>query len=222
MANNGQACEAGTRLLVPASRRGEIVARLVERASTLKVGDPLDPATNVGPIASQVQRDRIFDYFRIAAEEGATPVLGGRAPRGEQFDKGYWVEPTIFVDVTNEMRIAREEVFGPVLTVLTYDSVDEAIKIANDTNYGLAAGVWGSEERALEVARALQSGMVWVNDWHVIHPAYPFGGYKESGLGREGGPDALDEYTEQKFISLDRSGGIENKAFAIVIDPVAG
>ncbi|MFF4024868.1 MULTISPECIES: aldehyde dehydrogenase family protein [Nocardia] len=222
MANNGQACEAGTRLLVPASRYDEVVARLVERASTLKLGNPLDPATHVGPIASQVQRDRILDYFTIAAEEGATVALGGRAPSGPEFAKGYWVEPTIFVGVTNDMRIAREEVFGPVLTVLSYESVDEAIKIANDTNYGLSAGVWGSEERALEVARQLDAGMVWVNDWHVIHPAYPFGGYKESGLGREGGPDALDEYTEQKFISLDRSGGIENKAFAIVIDPVAG
>ncbi|MGW0356772.1 aldehyde dehydrogenase family protein [Nocardia nova] len=221
MANNGQACEAGTRLLVPASRYDEVVSRLVERASTLKVGDPLDPATHIGPIASRVQRDRIVDYFKIAAEEGATVALGGRVPSGPGFDKGYWVEPTIFVGVTNDMRIAREEVFGPVLTVLAYDSVDEAIKIANDTNYGLSAGVWGSEERALEVARQLDAGMVWVNDWHVIHPAYPFGGYKESGLGREGGPDALDEYTEQKFISLDRSGGIENKAFAIVIDPVA-
>ncbi|OXR43143.1 putative aldehyde dehydrogenase AldA [Nocardia cerradoensis] len=221
MANNGQACEAGTRLLVPASRYDEVVSRLVERASTLRLGDPLDPATHVGPIASRVQRDRIVEYFEIAAEEGATTALGGRVPSGPQFDKGYWVEPTIFVDVTNDMRIAREEVFGPVLTVLSYDSVDEAIKIANDTNYGLSAGVWGSEERALEVARQLDAGMVWVNDWHVIHPAYPFGGYKESGLGREGGPDALDEYTEQKFISLDRSGGIENKAFAIVIDPVA-
>jgi acyl-CoA reductase-like NAD-dependent aldehyde dehydrogenase len=222
MANNGQACEAGTRLLVPASKRDEIVRRLVERAATLKVGNPLDPATNIGPIASQVQRDRILDYFRIAEQEGATAVVGGGVPSGPEFDKGYWVEPTIFVDVTSDMRIVREEVFGPVLTVLTYDSVDEAIKLANDTNYGLSAGVWGSEERAVEVARQLEAGMVWVNDWHVIHPAYPFGGYKESGLGREGGPDALDEYTEQKFISLDRSGGIENKAFAIVIDPVAG
>lgn len=219
MANNGQACEAGTRLLVPAAIRDEVVERLVARGSTLVLGDPLQPTTHVGPIVSPVQRDRILDYFRIAAEEGATAVLGGRAPEGEEFERGFWIEPTIFTGVTNDMRIAREEVFGPVLTVLTYDSVDEAVKIANDTSYGLSAGVWGSEERAVDVARRLDAGMVWVNDWHVIHPAYPFGGYKESGLGREGGPDALDEYTEQKFISLDRSGGIENKAFAIVIDP---
>jgi acyl-CoA reductase-like NAD-dependent aldehyde dehydrogenase len=220
MANNGEACEAGTRLLIPASRRDEIVGKLVDRAATLKLGDPLAPTTHVGPIITASQRDRILDYFRIATEEGATVALGGRIPSGPEFEKGYWIEPTIFVDVTSDMRIARDEVFGPVLAVLTYDSVDEAVKIANDTNYGLSAGVWGSEDRALEVAKRLDAGMVWVNNWHVIHPAYPFGGYKESGLGREGGPHSIDEYVEEKFISLDRSGGIENKAFAIVIDPV--
>jgi acyl-CoA reductase-like NAD-dependent aldehyde dehydrogenase len=219
MANNGEACEAGTRLLIPAGRRDEIISKLVDRAATLKLGDPLAATTHVGPIISAKQRDRILDYFRIAADEGATLALGGRAPSGPEFEKGYWIEPTIFVDVTSDMSIARDEVFGPVLVVLTYDSDDEAIKIANDTNYGLSAGVWGSEERAVAVARRLDAGMVWVNNWHVIHPAYPFGGFKESGLGREGGPDSIDEYVEEKFISLDRSGGIENKAFAIVIDP---
>jgi len=222
MANNGEACEAGTRLLVPASRKDEIVGKLVARAATLKLGNPLEPTTHVGPIISATQRDRILDYFRIAAEEGATVAIGGRAPSGPEFDKGYWVEPTIFVDVTNDMRVAREEVFGPVLVVLTYDSDDEAVAIANDTKYGLSAGVWGSDERALGIARRLESGSVWINNWHIIHPAYPFGGYKESGLGREGGPHAIDEYTEAKFIALDRSGGIENKAFAIVIDPAVG
>ncbi|MBJ7337569.1 aldehyde dehydrogenase family protein [Mycolicibacterium sp.] len=219
MANNGEACEAGTRLLIPATRRDEIVAKLVERASTLRLGDPLEPTTHVGPIISAHQRDRILDYFRIAAEEGATAAVGGGSPSGQGFEKGFWIEPTIFVDVTNDMRVAREEVFGPVLVVLTYDSVDEAVAIANDTVYGLSAGVWGGEARAVEVARRLDAGMVWVNNWHVIHPAYPFGGFKQSGLGREGGPDAIDEYVEEKFISIDRSGGIENKAFALVIDP---
>jgi len=222
MANNGEACEAGTRLLIPASRRDEIVDKLVARASTLRVGDPLDPATHIGPIISATQRDRILNYFRIAAQEGATAALGGKVPSGPQFEKGYWIEPTVYLDVTNDMRIAREEVFGPVLVVMTYDTDDEAVAIANDTNYGLSAGVWGSEERATALARRLEAGMVWVNNWHVIHPAYPFGGYKESGLGREGGPNAIDEYVEEKFIAVDRSGGIENKAFAIVIDPAAG
>lgn len=220
LANNGQACEAGTRLLIPSSNRDEIVSRLVERARTLKVGDPLDPATGVGPIISKVQHQRILDYFAIAETEGAKAVIGGGVPTGPGFDKGYWIEPTIFVGVTNDARIAREEVFGPVLVVLTYDSVEEAIKIANDTDYGLSAGVWGDEEQAIEIARELDAGMVWINDWHVIHPAYPFGGFKQSGLGREGGPHALDEYTEAKFISLNRSPGPEARAFAIVIDPV--
>ncbi|WP_368680185.1 aldehyde dehydrogenase family protein (plasmid) [Rhodococcus opacus] len=219
LANNGQACEAGTRLLIPSSNRDEIISRLVERARTLKVGDPLDPATGVGPIISKVQHQRILDYFAIAETEGAKAVIGGGVPTGPGFDKGYWIEPTIFVGVTNDARIAREEVFGPVLVVLTYDSVDEAIKIANDTDYGLSAGVWGDEEQAIEIARELDAGMVWINDWHVIHPAYPFGGFKQSGLGREGGPHALDEYTEAKFISLNRSPGPEARAFAIVIDP---
>lgn len=219
MANNGEACEAGTRLLIPTARRDEIVDKLVARASTLKVGNPLDPSTNVGPIISAIQRDRILDYFKAAADEGAQVAIGGSVPTGPGFEKGYWIEPTIFVDVTNDMRVAREEVFGPVLVVLTYNSVDEAVKIANDTNYGLSAGVWGGDEEASKVARQLAAGMVWINNWHIIHPAYPFGGYKESGLGREGGPDAIDEYVEEKFIAIDRSGGIENKAFAIVIDP---
>lgn len=219
LANNGQACEAGTRLLIPSSNRDEIVSRLVERARTLKIGDPLDPATGVGPIISKVQHQRILDYFAIAETEGAKAVIGGGVPTGPGFEKGYWIEPTIFVGVTNDARIAREEVFGPVLVVLTYDSVEEAIKIANDTDYGLSAGVWGDEEQAIEIARELDAGMVWINDWHVIHPAYPFGGFKQSGLGREGGPHALDEYTEAKFISLNRSPGPEARAFAIVIDP---
>ncbi len=218
MANNGQACEAGTRLLVPNSIREEFVAKLTERARTLALGDPLDPATDVGPVITREQQQRILAYLDGARAQGATAVVGGGAPSGPQFQAGNWIEPTIFTDVTNDMTIAREEVFGPVLVVLAYDTVDEAVAIANDTSYGLSAGVWGrDEQRALDVARRLEAGMVYVNDWHVINPAYPFGGYKQSGLGREGGPDALDEYTEQKYISIDRAGPIQNRAFALVI-----
>ncbi|EIV92516.1 aldehyde dehydrogenase [Frankia sp. QA3] len=219
LANNGQACEAGTRLLVPGVLKDEFVSRLVERAKTLRLGDPLDPATDVGPVISAGQRDRILAYLESARQDGATIALGGGVPQGPGFETGNWVEPTVVTDVTNDARIAREEVFGPVLTVLTYDSVDEAVAIANDTDYGLSAGVWGrDEQRALAVARRLDAGMVYVNDWHVIHPAYPFGGFKQSGLGREGGPDALDAYTEQKFISLARSGGLADRAtFALVL-----
>jgi aldehyde dehydrogenase (NAD+) len=218
MANNGQACEAGTRLLVPTSIKDAFLAKLTERARTLTLGDPLDPTTDVGPVITKQQQQRILDYLLGAKAEGATAVVGGGAPEGPQFETGNWIEPTVFIDVTNDMTIAREEVFGPVLTVLTYDTIDEAVAIANDTSYGLSAGVWGrDEQRALDVARRLEAGMVYVNDWHVINPNYPFGGYKQSGLGREGGPHALDEYTEQKYITIDRAGPIENRAFALVV-----
>lgn len=218
MANNGQACEAGTRLLVPSSRKDEIVDRLVARVRTMTIGDPLDLATDVGPLITAEQRDKVLAHIQNAQDQGAKVAVGGSAPEGEQYANGNFVEPTIVVDVTNDMAIARQEVFGPVLSVLSYDTVEEALAIANDTDYGLSAGVWGQdEEKVLDVARRLEAGMVFVNDWHVLHPAYPFGGYKQSGLGREGGPDALDEYTEQKYISVDRSGGVENKAYALVL-----
>jgi aldehyde dehydrogenase (NAD+) len=218
LANNGQACEAGTRLLVPKSLEDEFVGKLLERAKTLTLGDPLDPATDVGPVITKSQQQRILAFLDGARSEGATIALGGGVPAGGSFDTGNWVEPTIVTDVTNDMTIAREEVFGPVLAVLAYDTIEDAIAMANDTDYGLSAGVWGrDEERAVDVARRLDAGMVYVNDWHVINPHYPFGGFKESGLGREGGPDALDEYTEQKYISIDRAGGIENRAFALVV-----
>jgi aldehyde dehydrogenase (NAD+) len=218
MANNGQACEAGTRLLVPVLQRDEIVSRLVARIGTMRMGDPTELATDIGPVITAEQRDRVLERIQEAQTAGAKVAIGGGAPAGEEFAHGNWVEPTVLVDVTNDMAIAREEVFGPVLTVLTYETVAEAIAIANDTDYGLSAGVWGADEaRTLDVARQLEAGMVYINDWHVIHPMYPFGGYKQSGLGREGGPDALDEYTEQKFISIDRSGGVENKAYALVL-----
>lgn len=218
MANNGQACEAGTRLLVPASRRDEVVDRLVARVGTMTVGDPMEMTTDIGPLITAQQRDRVLEFIALAESEGAKVAAGGSAPEGSEFAHGNFVQPTVVVDVTNDMRIAREEVFGPVLSVLTYDTVEEAVAIANDTDYGLSAGVWGTDEaKVLDVARQLEAGMVFVNDWHVLHPAYPFGGYKQSGLGREGGPHALDEYTEQKYISVDRSGGVENKAYALVL-----
>jgi acyl-CoA reductase-like NAD-dependent aldehyde dehydrogenase len=214
----GQACESGTRLLLPSSIHDEFIERLVARLCTLKVGDPLDPATDVGPLINAAQRDRVLDYIASGRAEGATVAHGGGRPTGPGFDKGFWVEPTLFTDVTNDMRIAREEIFGPVLSVIRYDSVDDAIKIANDSEYGLSAGVWSRDnERALDVAKQLEAGSVWINDWHVISPLYPFGGYKQSGAGRELGPHALDEYTEEKFISIDLTGRVHNRAFGLVL-----
>src|SRR5215211_2970981 len=212
---SGQACESGTRVLLPDALHDEFVERMVARASNIVIGDPADFATDIGPVISAEQRDRILGYIEQGKREGATVALGGRTP---DRDKGYWVQPTIFTGVTNDMTIAREEIFGPVISVIKYGSVEEAIRIANDTEYGLSAGVWSADnERALEVAERLEAGTVWVNDWHMVSCEYPFGGYKQSGLGRELGPNALDEYTEAKFIHLDLSGRRDRRVYDMIV-----
>jgi acyl-CoA reductase-like NAD-dependent aldehyde dehydrogenase len=139
-------------------------------------------------------------------------------PNSPEFETGYWVPPAIFTDVTNDMTIAREEIFGPVLSVLKYHTVDEAVAIANDSEYGLSAGVWSEDiDVALEVATRLEAGTVWINEWHMVNVEYPFGGYKQSGNGRELGPRALDEYTEQKFVHIDLARTIGNKLYDMVV-----
>lgn len=214
----GQACESGTRLLVHSSIHDDFVAGLVKRAQDVIVGDPKDHDTDVGPLISAEQRQRVLDYIELGVKEGATLVLGGEQLRGAGYETGFWVEPTVLTDVTNDMRIAREEIFGPVLCVLRYDTIDEAVRIANDTEYGLSAGVWSRDiATAMEVAERLESGTVWINDWHMVSCEYPFGGYKQSGLGRELGPGSLDEYTEQKFIHVDLAGERENHIFDVVL-----
>jgi acyl-CoA reductase-like NAD-dependent aldehyde dehydrogenase len=218
MMNQGQACESGTRAIVADAVHDKFVERLIERAKTIKVGDPLDPATDLGPVISAVARDRILNYIATGQTEGATLAYGGGVPEGPQFERGFWVEPTIFTNVRNDMTIAREEIFGPVLSVLRFSGTDEAIRIANDTEYGLSAGVWSTDnQRALDVAGQIEAGTVWINDWHMVNAAYPFGGYKQSGLGRELGPHALDEYTEEKFIHLDLSGRVDRRAYALLL-----
>jgi acyl-CoA reductase-like NAD-dependent aldehyde dehydrogenase len=222
MLYSGQMCESGTRLLVPEDRRDEIVERLVARARTIKLGDPLDYDTDMGPVVSGRQHQRILGYLEQARADGATIALGGGAPEGPEFAKGFWIEPTIITDVTNDMRIAREEIFGPVLSVLTYKSLDEAIAIANDTEYGLSAGVWGTDlERATEIADQLRAGTVWINNWHQVDPALPFGGYKQSGVGRELGPGALDEYTDVKHVHLDLTQTRDRHIFDILLSTPA-
>jgi len=182
------------------------------------VGSPGEVATDVGPVISAEARDRILRYIDTGRREGATLAYGGGVPAGPQFERGFWVEPTIFTDVSNDMTIAREEIFGPVLAVIRSDSTDQAIRIANDTEYGLSAGVWSTDnQRALDVAGQLEAGTVWVNDWHMVNAAYPFGGYKQSGLGRELGPHALDEYTEEKFVHLDLSGRLDRRAYPLLL-----
>ncbi len=199
--NNGEACIAQTRILAPRDRYQEVVEAVVESVSAMKVGDPMDPAVEVGPLVAERQRDRVEGYIRIGQEEGAKVALGGGRP---DIDKGWFVEPTVFVDVDNSMRIAQEEIFGPVLAVIPYDGGDtEAVAMANDSSYGLCGSVWtGDPERGLKVARGVRTGTYMLNSPIPIDFSTPFGGYKESGIGREFGPDGLELFLEKKSINL--------------------
>jgi acyl-CoA reductase-like NAD-dependent aldehyde dehydrogenase len=218
MLYSGQICESGTRLFVPKDKHDEIVGHLVERASTIKLGDPNDFDTDMGPVVSGRQRDRILTYLDQAKADGATFALGGGAPEGPEYDKGFWIAPTIVTNVTNDMQIAREEIFGPVLVVIPYDSLDHAVEMANDSEYGLTAGVWSTDyEAASELAGRLKAGTVWINNWHMVDPSLPFGGYKQSGVGRELGPDALNEYTEAKHVHLDLAGRSDRLPFDLLV-----
>ncbi len=200
--NNGEACIAQTRILAPRDRYQEVVDALVESVSAMKVGDPLDPAVEVGPLVAERQRDRVEGYIKLGQEEGAKVAVGGGRPDG--IGKGWFVEPTVFVDVDNSMRIAQEEIFGPVLAVIPYDGGDdEAMAIANDSNYGLCGSVWTNDpERGLKVARGVRTGTYMLNSPIPIDFSTPFGGYKESGMGREFGPDGLELFLEKKSINL--------------------
>lgn len=218
---SGQVCESGTRLLVPESRKQEIVDRLVTRLEDVRIGDPLDPATDLGPVASHDQKKRIEGYLDVARQEGATLVHQGVLPEGETFRRGAWVAPSVLT-ATNDMRIAREEVFGPVLTIIGYHDEASAVAIANDSEYGLSAGVWGSPERARAVAEQLEAGTVWINDWHAGFPLNPFGGYKQSGIGRELGPDALAGYTQVKTVHETKTSDWSTRGFALVLPPPQG
>lgn len=214
----GQACESGTRLLVPDSLYNEVLDRLEQRAATIRIGDPADYDTDMGPVISAAHKQRIEKYIELGTEQGARLVYGGQPLQGEQYSRGFWVGPTILADVENSMAVAQEEIFGPVLCVMKYHTVDEAVEIANDTEYGLSAGVWSeSIDSALDVAKRLEAGTVWINDWHMVNVAYPFGGYKQSGLGRELGPRAIDEYTEEKFIHIDLARDPAAKVYDIVV-----
>src|SRR5216684_390946 len=199
MLNSGQTCSAWTRMVVPRSRYQEALDLAAQAIGGLKLGDPLDASSRLGPLISAAQRERVEGYIAKGKQEGARVVLGGGRPAG--FAKGYYVEPTIFADVQSKMAIAQEEIFGPVLSVLPYDSEDEAVAIANDTIYGLAGGVWsGDSERAMRVARRMRTGQVDVNGGR-YNPLAPFGGYKQSGVGRELGVLGLEEFFQVKAIA---------------------
>ncbi|GHA86246.1 aldehyde dehydrogenase [Streptomyces chryseus] len=202
---NGQACVAQTRILTPRSRYDEFAEAFAAAAGALKVGDPFDPATEVGPLVAERQQRRSLDYIRIGQEEGAKILTGGGRPAGRE--RGWYVEPTLFGGVDNSMRIAREEIFGPVICLLPYDDERDAVRIANDSEYGLSGSVWTADtEHGIDIARQVRTGTYSVNTFSVDMLG-PFGGYKNSGLGREFGPEGYGEYLEHKMIHLPAGHG---------------
>ncbi|WP_407691329.1 aldehyde dehydrogenase [Saccharopolyspora mangrovi] len=196
--NNGQTCYLSTRILAPRSRYAEVAEAVGDLASSMSVGDPRDPATRVGPVVSARQRERVEDYIAVGRSEGGRVITGGGRP--EHLDRGWFVEPTVFADLEPSATLAREEVFGPVLVVLPYDTVEEAVRIANESEYGLGGTIWTQDpERGLEIARQIESGSVGVNLYN-LDLGSPFGGVKASGLGRELGPEGLAAYVSYKSI----------------------
>jgi len=206
--NQGQVCCAGSRLFVEEKVKDEFLGRFKEKAEKIKVGDPMDKGTMMGPQVSEEQLSKIKSYVGIARDEGATVFAGGESPQLDpQFENGYFFQPTIFSEVKNSMRVAQEEIFGPVTSVITFDNDDDLIRQANETIYGLSAGIWTKDiTRAHRFAKAVKAGVIWINTYNMFNAASPFGGYKQSGYGREMGRHALELYTQVKSVWVDLSG----------------
>ncbi len=218
--HQGQCCEAGTRLFLPESGADEFLEAMVARTRRLTIGDPMDPATDFGPLISRRQQERVLGYVASGKQQGAVLLTGGGIPDDPGCRSGFFVEPTIFDRVDNRSVIAQEEIFGPVLSVIRYRDVAEAVRMANDSIYGLAGGVWSSNpEKAMAVASSLRAGTVWINEWHLLNDRVPFGGYKQSGIGREFGMEGLLEYTETKHIHIDEAGVREKKPWYDTVVP---
>jgi acyl-CoA reductase-like NAD-dependent aldehyde dehydrogenase len=206
-ASSGQMCIAGGRLLVQQDIHDDFVARLAARASQIRLGDPLDHESEMGPLVSERQLQRVLELVQSAQDEGAVLVCGGKRPTDERLRDGYFIEPTIFAGVSSGMRLAREEAFGPVLVVIPFKDEPEAIAIANDTLYGLASGVWTlNVQRAHRMAKAIRSGVEWINCYRNVGPNVPFGGMKQSGFGRENGMEAMNSFLQTKSVWMELSG----------------
>ena len=202
--STGQICSNGTRVFVQKGLHDRFVERLVERAKKIRIGDPLDPETQMGPLVSKAQHDKVVDYIRIGREEGANLACGGGVPSLQGFEGGFFVEPTVFTRVTDDMRIAREEIFGPVMSVLSFESEDEAVERANATGFGLAAGVFTRDlPRAHRVISELEAGTCWINAYNLTPVEMPFGGVKQSGIGRENALAALSHYSQLKAVYVE-------------------
>jgi len=211
----GQTCVAGSRLLVQRSVMDRVVKPLIERAKAIRLGNPLHTTTEMGTVANKPQFDRILATINRAQEAGAILACGGRRASGPGLETGYFIEPTIFVEVNNDSDLAQEEIFGPVLAVIPFDTEEEAIRLANGTRYGLAAGIWTRDlSRAMRVSRVMQAGSVWVNTYRAVAAQAPFGGFKQSGIGRERGEAGLHEYLTTRNVMIDFSEGVRDP-FAI-------
>jgi aldehyde dehydrogenase (NAD+) len=205
-ANSGQICSAGTRLFVEKKIYQEFTERVAAFSRTLKVGDGSDPATQVGPLVSVEQLDRVTSYLSIGRQEGARPLSGGERLTEGKLADGYFVPPTVFADVQDGMRIAQEEIFGPVISAIPFTDIEEVIERGNRTSFGLGSGVWTRDVgKAHKVAQGLRAGSVWVNCYQAMDPAVPFGGYKMSGYGRESGVQHLEEYLNVKAVWIKTS-----------------